>query len=207
MIISTLQASIEDLNKKVQQLSRSTPDRLDKQSAITQPPKPKFAFHSVEPQAIKPRQEKDTTSESKQDSSTTPAEAPPAQLSFEDIMARSRMQGESLNQLFGSMQARSAGHQSVRLEEEEHSESNMTRQDRRGEEEEQVETQQVPPAPIGENVGNMNNYLQDAWQERLSQMGHGPESGSPYAKLRTGKIKELPLDMTGSAPGPSSGYQ
>ncbi|PWN36040.1 uncharacterized protein FA14DRAFT_172625 [Meira miltonrushii] len=214
-IVSSIQISIEDLYKKVQQLSQPKPARGITQNAPepqkqhTQPPKPTFAFHSVEPQVIKPRKQTEsttaTTSESKPDTAPTPAQAPPTQLSFEDIMARSRMQGESLNHLFGSMQARSAGHQPDRMQEEQ-AEPSMTQDTQRDEEPEQPASQEAQSAPIGQNVGNMNSYLQDAWQERLSQMGHGPDSGSPYAKLRSGKIKELPSDMTGNVPGPS-GYQ
>lgn len=216
LIISSLQSSIEDLYKKVQHLYQTRPNRGNVQSGSgpqkqdTQSPKPTFAFHSVEPQAIKPKQQTQTAnsnvSENKQDFTSTPAQAPAAPLSFEDLMARSRMQGESLNQLFGTMQARSAGQPPSRMQEEQ-AETSMT-QDNQGEEEkqEQVAIQEAPSVSIGQNVGSMNNYLQDAWQERLSQMGHGPDSGSPYAKLRSGKIKELPSDMIGNVPGPS-GYQ
>lgn len=199
----------------MQQLPQATSSRKNIQSAPesqnqhSQPPRPQFAFHSVEPQAIKPRQQAETTpastSESKQDSTPTTSEAPPTELSFEDIMARSRMQGESLNHLFGSMQARSAGHQPDRMQQEQ-AESSMTKDTQDDEDQEHAASPEAPSAPIGQNVGNINSYLQDAWQERLSQMGHGPDSGSPYAKLRSGKIKELPSDMTGNSPG-LSGYQ
>lgn len=219
LIISSLEDSIEQLQKQVHRLSQSTPSRTDTQSTpqsyeqTSQSQKPQFAFHSVEPQKIKPRQNTETgsgsTAQGKQEAASNRTAASSSQLSFEDIMARSRAQGESLNQLFGPMQARSAGHPPRREPEQEEVNSNRMQDAAQVEEENEQEplsSQEAQTAPIGENVGNMNNYLQDAWQERLSQMGHGPNSGSPYAKLRTGKLKELPSDMTGSAPG-SSGYQ
>jgi hypothetical protein len=36
----------------------------------------------------------------------------------------------------------------------------------------------------------VNDYLENAWDKRLREMGHGANGGSPYAKLRASKGKE-----------------
>lgn len=50
------------------------------------------------------------------------------------------------------------------------------------------------PQRSEEEIAARNASLESAWQERLQQMGHGPNSGSQYAKIRFGKGKAREVD-------------
>jgi hypothetical protein len=117
---------------------------------------------------------------------------------YERVMARSRMQGEGLNQFFGTVMARRAGHSTA---EEEQPASNSTPAPAPEVEvpaativeadtaEEESAPQRRPPR-TKEEIAGTNAFLENAWQERLASMGHGSNSGSVYAKLRVGKGKQ-----------------
>ncbi|UZJ54839.1 hypothetical protein CBS101457_004159 [Exobasidium rhododendri] len=136
---------------------------------------------------------------------------------YERVMMRSRMQGEGLNHFFGSVMAKRAGHitdqpahapnpeaeQSTPVVSEDKVKSN----EEGGEvvEEEEVRREEITRVPRStEEIQGVNDFLGNAWEKRLKEMGHGPGRGSPYAMLRVGKGKER---QEGTAPPEASTSQ
>lgn len=188
--------------------------------------KPKFAFQSVEPQKIKPRpgfsyQEREQRQQEmgSHTISSSDQSYQPESTAFEKIMAKSRMQGESLNKAFGALQAHRAGVQysseADNPQQEPHNtlhpqpRAEMTMPERfvetREEEGQEGQAEDQPSKnSTTEDVAARNTFIENAWQDRLKEMGHGPNSGSPYAKLRFGKGKERENPVDAIASGPSS---
>lgn len=174
---------------------------------------PRYAFHTVEPQAVKKRQtyaeqvskQKDSQQPAMQETSA-PGTVAEERLqgeeepmsAYERVMARSRMQGEGLNHFFGTVMARRAGH-STEVQEAAPApetaaaapdilEPDSTAEEATVEEEPVVLTQRQPRSK--EEINGTNSFLENAWQEKLKAMGHGSSGGSPYARLRVGKGKQ-----------------
>lgn len=233
-----LRKTVSQLEQEVQRLPQQrqeqTQDKFSQPGSDSVPAhhlnKPKHAFLSVDPQPIKNRRDGASSGSATAEQNrageqaaprdkdpavaTSTASAPPP-LTLDEIMARSRLQGEGLNQLFGNLQARSAGRQTDHqshmsahanadvdpaggsspaadpVEEATSGPQVSSELDMRGVNQSNTSSTSPPPARrTAEEVGNVNHWLDNAWQERLAQMGHGPESGSHYARLRTDKLKE-----------------
>lgn len=114
---------------------------------------------------------------------------------YDRVMARSRKQGESLNKLFGTITARRAGNTGEGGEDGQPAFAAQpvdNDEDNAGEEPTAEGEPSSPPRIVRskEEITGMNSWLENAWESRLKQMGHSPNSGSHYAKLRVGKGKE-----------------
>jgi hypothetical protein len=171
-------------------------------SRVTSPPvRTSYGFQSVEPQAPKSQRRTFAPYQSNEEAEEKPKQPPFQLLTMDEIMARSRAQGESLNQLFGTMQARSAGrpHETDQapsaqvsanastsaisaLPAPTQSNTNIVEGD-----EEMSASQHPAPLQTNEEIAEHNKRTEALWQERLAQMGHGPNSNSAYNRTRLGK--------------------
>lgn len=198
------------------------PSREEKKEVYTRsqeqqpspPAAPKFGFQSVDPQPIRSRKTyaqrvEEETKERQKMQEVEELNVPSSLMqgndqeggeemsAYDRVMARSRRQGEGLNQFFGSVMAKRAGQPTAPVDNETTPEAIAETQEtiegpvEEEEEEEEEEEQPVARVPRSqEEIDGMNNWLGDAWEKRLKEMGHSAKGGSPYAKLRVGKGKE-----------------
>ena len=200
--------------KQAQTTSRHPPIETSEPKKAPPPAQPKFAFHSVEPQQIGARKtyaerideearlrrmNETVPTSSARDEVTEPAPSSSAMdpngaeegSAYDRMMARSRTQGESLNKLFGSIMAKRSGasvdEQPVAPDATVNAEVPAVVE---REEEEAPATTSESRRPPKEDVNARNAWMENAWEQRLKEMGHSGSTGSYYARMLGGKGKE-----------------
>lgn len=182
-------------------------------------PAPPFAFHSVDPQPLKAQktyaqkigeeaqERKMRVLEKTSIPRSDPVEAQESQVdqaqeedqlsAFDQVMARSRMQGEGLNQFFGTIMANRAGHSPSGREEEQPTPDATGSAANPPAAEAAVETEEMKasssssrPRRSKEEIESTNSFMENAWMERLKQMGHRSGRTSLYPKGKERQIGE-----------------
>lgn len=100
---------------------------------------------------------------------------------YDRVMAKSRMQGEGLNKLFGTIMAKRAGHAEDFPETTVEVNTSVPVLDV-----EQATTSRV----LKPQVAERNAWIENAWEQRLREMGHGSKRENPYAEQSNSKGKE-----------------